>query len=453
MKKEELDALAKGVFSLDCPIMELHPINDNSPKPIYKGSGYICSARGGEGFDIKLYCHNAISFNDGFQATKLEPGKVLDDEDLYRLKAVDLDNREWICLDILPDSILSNPYGVRIVRAIADKLLTSSAFSGQRSNHALLYIQGHLPFPSNTLTNKTMTIGEREVFESWELNVAKVEAAGFSFEIINADGYCRVAVVSKESELNEVVIRRVREALSFVFGCNVDFAAICDRTAQNEKWQIINTSKIYDKGYYQPLRGTSPSVAESFWKLFDTFLSHILKDKDEKWSHPLSHRVALLFNSPTVPAENQSLVLAVNIEGFVKNILKNKNNQTLDPTLKEDSDKLKDHINTTDYSKTFKERINGMLGSMNDIRAKDYLQELVTQKTVSKELFNVWQDQRNSAAHGTIPEYNKEHIQQYDKMVTLFFQLVFIIIQYNDKYTDYSSPGYPEKVFKVLSLS
>ena len=71
--------------------------------------------------------------------------------------------------------------------------------------------------------------------------------------------------------------------------------------------------------------------------------------------------------------------------------------------------------------------------------------ELADAGLVSRGLVETWKRLRDSAAHAEVIELDKlqEEIDSIMAVATLFNQLVFILIGYQGKYTDYSERGFP----------
>jgi hypothetical protein len=90
-----------------------------------------------------------------------------------------------------------------------------------------------------------------------------------------------------------------------------------------------------------------------------------------------------------------------------------------------------------------------LIGVLNQVRAKDKLYELHKSGHIEKKLINVWDDVRNKSAHGTLSCMNiQKCFDNLNCLIVLFYQLIFLLVGYTGKYTDYSSQGFPEILFE-----
>lgn len=91
------------------------------------------------------------------------------------------------------------------------------------------------------------------------------------------------------------------------------------------------------------------------------------------------------------------------------------------------------------------ERGLGALGQLKTIRPGDRLRELVKQNVVSEVNVAAWRKLRNSVAHGDWSgvENLQSFIDQTGKVQVLFYQLVFSVIGYVGKHTDWGGRGWP----------
>ena len=98
-------------------------------------------------------------------------------------------------------------------------------------------------------------------------------------------------------------------------------------------------------------------------------------------------------------------------------------------------------------SNKLKRRINGFLKSIKGARAKDKLKALVESGKIKKDLVDAWEEQRNKLAHAYSPTSFplQEFIDLFYKTLVLFHSLIFLLIEYKGKYTDYSKYGWPIK--------
>lgn len=110
---------------------------------------------------------------------------------------------------------------------------------------------------------------------------------------------------------------------------------------------------------------------------------------------------------------------------------------------------VKDCIQELNIEDPFRNRLEGCMNSMNSVSTTDKLKKLVDKGLVDKSLKKAWKEIRNKAAHGYIlkPGELNKNLKFCNQVTVLFHHLVFLIIGYRGKYTDYSEDGWIKKDF------
>ena len=90
---------------------------------------------------------------------------------------------------------------------------------------------------------------------------------------------------------------------------------------------------------------------------------------------------------------------------------------------------------------------------MKNPTVKGALEEIAQRGTFPREWVNVWSKLRNRSAHADKINPDKIKSQKLiDQMYccfALYYRILFLIIGYKGKYTDYSQVGWPEKDFDI----
>jgi hypothetical protein len=187
---------------------------------------------------------------------------------------------------------------------------------------------------------------------------------------------------------------------------------------------------------------------EYLWKLFDKYLSYILKYKGKTIWYPMSIFIHRIILSSAVYIETFALETAVAIEG----LLLTEFEKLASPTAEfvTELSKASEIINTTsEIDDTLKLRICSAIADMKKSRATDKLRALVKSEIIEKKEYEAWKKLRNESTHPTRPAFVELQnlLDLSNIMITLFYKLIFLIIGYEGKYMNYGIDGYPLKDF------
>ena len=91
MEKEELAALDKSSFELDCLQMMMTRC-DGSKK--HSGAGYIRQSEDG-GFDFRLFAPEQLDLRNLSQGRDTQAGQLIHENHMWKLDAVDTQGRTW----------------------------------------------------------------------------------------------------------------------------------------------------------------------------------------------------------------------------------------------------------------------------------------------------------------------------------------------------------------------
>ena len=132
-------------------------------------------------------------------------------------------------------------------------------------------------------------------------------------------------------------------------------------------------------------------------------------------------------------------------------------------TLQEAAEQLVEHINEWDSFKpnaersgtkqeayeSLQRRVTGQLANLKLPHVKDQLWSLKKRGIISQSLVDNWTTLRNAATHGKVfaglPI--QEDLDRIDKATTLLYVVIFNVIGYEGKHTDYSTGGWPTALF------
>lgn len=149
--------------------------------------------------------------------------------------------------------------------------------------------------------------------------------------------------------------------------------------------------------------------------------------------------------------ENSSLVLSVAVEGLVKKTLLSKTDA--DPEFVKQAEEAKPILKKAGLGPRALDCVLSSLGNAKHPRVSDALRRLATEGVASEAHIKAWKGLRNAAAHGSVLEEDgralQEHLDRFHVCLDLYYRLVFVLIGYNGRHTDYGTRGWPTRRFRL----
>jgi hypothetical protein len=311
-----------------------------------------------------------------------------------------------------------------------------------------------LEIPWDVETETSTTVAGELRTKSRFLNVAQFESCGCHFEISAENGLTNLLAHTDPPKLpNNLEIRAV-EALRFVLAQPLEWAVLQTRENDVETVRIGRGRVAKTKGLLgRPLDDRTGQFKGHTWKLFDKYLTHVLRYERADAYHPLSTRVRHVIGASEGSIDAHSLTLAVAVEGVLGAEFPH-----VAPLSKEDLgelDKALRVINESDLRETTKERISGAIrGWKEGPSAKAKLLSLIDSGVIEKREYDAWRELRNPVAHGRLPDSEdlEQRVHLCHATTTLFYKLIFQAIGYEGKYTDYGTLGWPLEHFRISTI-
>ncbi|PMB19075.1 hypothetical protein [Fischerella thermalis] len=468
MLSQNLSEFFDTSLHLNCPQISLRKELINSQE-IYQGSGSITRTSEGQ-LELKLSYFDDNSWLLLFEhieelgekrgsLTRISDksagiGKIVPESEYFSLSAIDSQGREWTSTRVL---ISQRSFQSNLVTLIAQLHEISYTIQSSSNEKASMCLQlcGDINIPHNTLMQ---TEEELECFRFPSL--AHFFACGYEFFINHQNGITIIEVISDCQELPAFIETRVCEALQFVLS---DFITWSTLELNQSTQRTIRIRSLLNKNkktkLRPPIRFEKLDITKDIWKLYENYLQHILKDS-ERMLHPISGWIARIIEARTVCLESEMLTLSVAVESLLT-IEPLKQLSEKEASLDDDSDDeynnlqsqislIQSVIEPLSIDNSLRTRLTGFLGnikSVSSVSAMDRLRNLVDKGLLDKKLVDAWKDVRNSAAHGYVlePEKFGKYHKLSNQVTVLFNHLVFLIIGYVGKYTDYREDGWIKK--------
>ncbi|NER29311.1 MAG: hypothetical protein F6J89_17220 [Symploca sp. SIO1C4] len=447
---------------INCPQITLTQKSSDSPT-IYQGSGSISRNEQGK-LEIKLslgvddqrlLLKNFIEeFNENYV------GKFIPENRYFCLSATDEHDREWKSTMLRP-RYATTSNNQRIVIAQLNEISHTADISSNQSDQQAslcLYVSKIIEFPFN-INRLCSIVSKEEIVPSTisaVLPAAYFSACGYTFYIIKyKNNGTLIEVYSNGNDLPKFIETRVCEALQFVLGDFVLWSAL-EFNQRNKR--TIRLRSLLDREkktiVMPPIRFKAEFGKEDVWKLYEKYLSHIINHPESRL-HPISAWIRHVMEMRISILEAEMLVVSVAVEYFLKMesfkaVYIGNNSSNIESQVSLVHDKLKE----LELEDSFKKRLYGFLSSIksNPASATDILKHLTDKGLVDEKFVKAWKKCRNKTAHGYSikPEEVESEIKLCRQVYVLFNHLIFLIIGYTGKYTDYSEEGWIEKDFNKL---
>jgi len=448
-------------FVISCPQMTLTQLVTNSPK-VYQGSGSVTRTSSRQ-LELKLLYSDNVSYSsflgEVFEDYGDKTGKIISDksagigrlvpEDRYfDLNATDDQGRVWTSKRFLIDKS-SQSNQITITAQLYKISHTAQVLSDENPS---------LRLQLSEIINIPFSVGETKEGEPTLIDHVNFTACGYEFIIRHESNGTLIEVTPNSGDLPAFIETRVCEALQFVVGVSISWSTL-ELKQSDQKTIAIQAESNRDSRDKQikplpPIRFNSIDTNEDIWNLYAKYVCHILTYPKEEF-HPMSGWVGRVIDANSPIVEKRILVLSVAIEGLLEiDIFKEKLMINRAKTIKIQVSELLDKVEEMKLEKTLNDRTTNFLNSINanPIRPIDKLNELSKEGLLDKKLVSSWKKNRDDFAHGRTIE--REEIKKYSilcgQLNVLFNHLIFLIIGYTGKYTDYSEEGWIKKDFNSL---
>ena len=444
LSSEELSALRKGFFELDCPWMVLQRSRESNAARL-EGPGTITWSEGELSF--KLYAvEGHKNFSDLWRELAAQPGELVPEDAYYSLTAKDWKGRQWNASHILPSITMGE--GTVVRGSIRELEHTEPMQSTAAGHHLSFQVFHELDFPCTdyTLTFQRSRTDEKEQFVGFRLNLAKFAAGPHHFLLAKEEGYARVeAALSPDAKCPAAALRIV-EAIQFVLAQNVKWTVMYERLGNSLVTRVRPVTRTIPQGRLNPpimFHALAPREAQVVWELFGRFFTHICGYTDNDRFHPISAWIDSVRAASTGTINSEALALGVAVEGVLKETCPEEGMQSSE--VREAVDQLIQYVAKWEGPEEVRDRAQAVLKRLGEPSARGQLRALELEGAVNPEYVRAWAALRHPAAHGVLlrPEEVDKVVRLCDKVTSLLYQIIFKAIGYRGAFTDYGAPGWP----------
>lgn len=448
MDNNFINSLLNNTFVLECPKIILSPLEPTVNKETYQGPGEIKLNKEGQ-LRFKIYCSGQVPLHEIF-VFRTKPGELIKSTEYYTLTAYGLGAIKWTAERILKDINAGSPASDGyVVHGSIGQLVNEDILPPQITKKTIHYIfRGTMDFPCNRSVIKKTEIEKEERFVSIARSIAGFKSCGMEFKLSQKEGYTSLSVnCDDDIEISNDLIIKITGALQFVLSHSLSWLIL-----ETNQQQVKKTLIRPDLGGAEKTRIPPPvpfnqcNDLNSIWKLFDKFLSHNISATDSAWKSTYFH-IHSIIEAGTASMEAEALTLGVAIEGILKTDFTEL--ALPDNDFIEEIKLLIKILSKSDFSNNFKKRVPNKINSLRTPSAIDRLLELYKRGLIDKSLIEAWNKIRHSSVHADNPDYTdfQKFLNKRGSLIVLYYQLIFLSVGYTGEYCDYSTIGYPTRVF------
>jgi hypothetical protein len=436
---EILSALKQRTLEMDCVDVALVQSADVSPIS-YKGKGYIRQTSE-DCLIFKLYATETTNtdksrhLKDFFTA---KSGRLRRDDEYYRFAAITSDGTKWTADKVRPF--------VNWGAQHANPIVTGSFITGPLSTEWPMSEAAHALY--------------LHFFDSAEIpciiDKIKFSAVNCDFVVRKLDNEFVVEACGPDV-LPALFHIRIQEALRFLLARSVICRVIINHDGKRQSFQMVSASpRSLNTQLGRPI-DRSYGYLDDSWRLFSQYLQYIINNTPSAaWNRCSYH----LYNACEASA-NSVDAWAIGISVAVEGIARLVKSET--PTTEERkrltilTKNVLDHISSQPCFNDLVNRVKSLLGMMQNVSVQDQLKPLVETGYVDYTYIKAWSNLRNKHVHPSshdldmtnINDYHQSMIDLINKTTVLMYHIIFYIIGYKGKFTDYGTTGYPIKDYPL----
>lgn len=440
---DEIQAFRDGKFQLEFEEVHFRPAAA-STKPAYVGPGFAKQEFDGT---IRVECRptnlpSKEHFIGKTFAIRRDPaGTIYTNEDVYEVYARDREGRVWTanCL-LLPED--GFPPFMRQVVSCATRFLRHGKGTAPCAKNIRLEF-----FNENRDDWRWLYEGPQRIS-------IKTLSSEFSLSVGPKGESSVIVEVNSNNIFPQTLEYRLTEALRFVLDLPLD-VAILDRVAEATRdIEISQPRTHFVQSYPKITFRLGTDYRQCFSQMLSGYLNYIYDHdylNDTDW-HPCSDFVSLARQSSGHSLESWALGVSVAAEG-VASLLPQERKQ-MEEDLVTARTEILEFVRRSDYRASTKDRIGKLLSQMDNPRAKDAMFGLVNKGHVLKSDIDSWDSIRNRFVHlkgqdqaRITSERAATTYKQILSVHRLISAMVFHLIGYKGRYTDYTELGFPNSMF------
>ncbi|KKW90176.1 hypothetical protein [Sphingobium chungbukense] len=445
MFEETIALFRQGGFTLDVPKLEFHRCGTDSNDDL-TGPGTIRQDADGQ---IEIKCH--VTFANGQDMIDLlnrkmasASGSLYADDEYFDIQAMDPNADVWDAGKSLIHESLSFPMQAGTIIAKPQMLRrTQERKNGTPALQLYFFYQSH---------------------RDWEALIGgpyNIMMGALSFSLtVEADQDQQVKITAAaENPFPDAFERRLVEGLQFVVGQSLTCSIVDETSATSRTVSLCAAASHLRRVHsYPPLEIHTTHSARDVIRLLGVYMTYLdsLPD-DGLWSPPTSF-LSLLRGASESSLDGWLIGLCVAVEGLAGLI--DYEPAGLSEELIRVQNGISDWLEAERVSDTSRKRIEGLLGQLGNVRPRDRMMSLVPGGALLEDDISAWTKARNRAVHTRKVkkgDLEKDKLQTsldgLHRIYRLLYWIIFHVIGYSGKYTDYAEPGFPVKSYPSVTAA
>ena len=459
----EREALQAGRWHVDCAVIELQQRGVDEPQ-VYSGPGYLFQSEDGQ-LNAKIYATETKGTGALSQvfSTDVQAGDLLPETCFCDLAAQDNRGRLWKSERTDIAAIDHGTGGNPFISVSFDELWCEAElpiWSDPKANDQTRKAESSsfhftvfetLEFPKNAIVEVKETVaGEAAGFRSSGCWV--FEAAGCDWKILDRETFTVITIEAPSEKLPDDFGDWALNALFFTLGKPIEPLIERRTRGRLNRLTLRSRPRTFPRAKHQPPLHLNPR-ADFEWQgaeiapyrdMIDAYLRFVMSHPDPRF---VWGQLNAVYESSTKQfIDSWVLTLSVVIESFVNSEFPLLGAPTADTiTLVDEALALIQEHPT--WPSRFKDRAQGSLRSMKQIRIQDRLRALADEKAIAASATKHWVDVRNGTAHGYQSGSLKEEKLRVGlaNLEVMFYHIFFHAIGYSGPFTDYSARGWPAR--------
>lgn len=403
-------------------------------------------------FNLKVKGGDKENILQQFSGYKFKAGEIISLSESYDLTTKDSWKSNWLSepdIHYTDHGTIYTYYTREIFAEIKRTAPQSKASITFRAFHE------YKGYPSNNaLRYGTFIKDEGE--PGTHLCVADVKVWNYNLRFFVHDGESVLSLKSSRHKKrhNDSIEYRAIEALGFVLGEPFEWnvKTISDSKGSRQHICLIpNRLSPRTKKPYEDRWVPKSKESAMFWELYSKYLRYILKDKISYYSEFGS----IFQNLACLRASEQELsAYALNLCVAIEDLLahhfcKRVNDAKRTRLIGELLGKVDIFLTNKRVDQTLSNIIKSHVSRLKPSKesTKRTLLRLADESKILKRRVKSWESVRNKVAHGKRILPTQDMFNKIGDLETLLFQIVFQMINYKGKHTDYGEIGYPRKSY------
>ena len=383
---------------------------------------------------------------------KYKPGEIIPQSENYKLLTPDGWKSNWLTE---PEKYYSS--SGTITTFYTREIFSERKRDQQNAKASVSFRAFHeyKNYPSNNIVRYGKYI-EGEGQPGASLCVADIDVWNYSLRYMVHEGESLLRLTSRRNKKkhNDFVEFRAIEALEFVLGEPFEWnlKTVSDSTIVRQHIMLIpNRLSVRNRRPYEDYWVPKSKAAVMFWDLYSKMLRYTLKDKTSNFTElgiMLNNLACLRSSEHELSAYILNLCVVIEdllLHHFCKTITDSKRSKLIRDLLKNVDSFLGSRKTDKKLSNTIKSHISRL--SQTKENPKRILLRLAREKHILKQRIDSWEELRNKVVHGRRIVPSQVVFNKTGDCETLLFQIIFQMINYRGRYTDYGMIYYPKKLY------